>query len=224
MYKVTKKVNGVYAAEKIKTAIEMSFTDIEEWTLTKTIQDMTNIYTNLRKYLESLDLPHISDSSSVYEILRCRKSLEQILSTFQIVEEQRSQLNTNCLDNADYIGTWRVDVMKPHVEKPNIWLPVLTKDTWLPDTPAVLQYRSVRQLERYSNLLFQLQYCHFQSYLHEVFAKEILPFLKSVHPRSSEFISLLRSSFSLLTDDETFPVIVRDTIQELEESITDNVS
>ena len=38
----------------------------------------------------------------------------------------------------------------------------------------------------------------------------------------SEFVNLLRSSFSLLTDDETFPVVVRDTIQELEDSVIDD--
>ncbi|XP_071131134.1 rho GTPase-activating protein gacN-like [Mytilus edulis] len=220
MYKMTKKVDGQHSSMKILAGIESSFTDIEEWVLMNNITDMTNMYTNLRKYLNSLDLQNISDSSSVYEILRSRKALEMILSTFQQVEEQRGQLDTGCLDNADYIGTCHVDVTTPPLHRQSIWLSdSFIKDMWLPSPPAIMQYRSVRQLERYTSLLFQLQYSQFQSYIQEVFAKDILPFLKSLHPKSSEFILILRASFSLLTSDGTFPVIVQDTIQELEESI-----
>ncbi|CAG2199659.1 unnamed protein product [Mytilus edulis] len=220
MYKMTKKVDGQHSSMKILAGIEATFTDIEEWVLMNNITDMTNMYTNLRKYLNSLDLQNISDSSSVYEILRSRKALEMILSTFQQVEEQRGQLDTGCLDNADYIGTCHVDVTTPPLHRQSIWLSdSFIKDMWLPSPPAIMQYRSVRQLERYTSLLFQLQYSQFQSYIQEVFAKDILPFLKSLHPKSSEFILILRASFSLLTSDGTFPVIVQDTIQELEESI-----
>ncbi|XP_052067945.1 uncharacterized protein LOC127707459 [Mytilus californianus] len=220
VYKMTKKVDRQHSSMKILAGIESTFTDIEEWVLMKNITYMTNMYTNLKKYLNSLDLHNISESSSVYEILRSRKALEVILSTFQQVEEQRGQLDTGCLDNADYIGTCRVDVTTPTVNRQSIWLSdSFIKDIWLPSPPFIMQYRSVRQLERYTSLLFQLQYSQFQSYIQEVFAKDILPFLKSLHPKSSEFILLLRASFSLLTSDETFPVIVQDTIQELEESI-----
>ncbi|KAJ8037668.1 Tubulin epsilon and delta complex protein 2 [Holothuria leucospilota] len=78
-------------------------------------------------------------------------------------------------------------------------------------TPTdIINYESLKQLEKYTQLKLQIQYLEFQLDLQRALSDELIPYLKTLDPGDEQFSSIFRKVKGLLCfGGETFPSLVK---------------
>ncbi|KAK3090916.1 hypothetical protein FSP39_015698 [Pinctada imbricata] len=234
MQRVTKKVDAPHKGKCFVDKLESMFTDPEVLNTARQFRDLLNSYVNLTNLFQSLQLDSLSEDSSVHEVLRARKIMEMILTCFSEIEEARLSIKTSVQsgDNFKRSQTSFESMLLKLIDDtmsgvPSCWLQsgvTSVTEVPLPLHGGVIQYRSHRDLQKYRRLLFQVQYQALQCHMMDYYKREFLPLLQSLDPSSSEYLHVLRSIYSLLSDGKSFMVVVKDTFQELEDSVIDTES
>ncbi|KAL5018556.1 hypothetical protein ScPMuIL_004278 [Solemya velum] len=187
----------------------------DSWSRVKTCVQYRQAFVNLKLSLDDLNLQHISESSTVYDMLRAKKFLEFILTTYAKLEDEQTEIDRKCVAKVQREYSVQETVNKADIF-PHSW------HTVQPGTNVnkVIQYKSPRQLKKYISLLFDIQYCHLQLAVMDTVYEEIVPILENLDPKSSEFVETFCAAYSLLSaQPHQCPTILKDTIQELEDSI-----
>ncbi|XP_060074894.1 uncharacterized protein LOC132554587 [Ylistrum balloti] len=225
LQRMTQKVDACTSRQEFLSKVESMFEWSEAQSVGRKVTAIINIYTNLLQLLSDLDLRDTADTWSCYDVLRARSLVEFILTVFYKTEEERLKFNPDILSSIACDGRQLpVQVTLPHVPfTSQFWSPASIKlDPCVYNTLSrpnnCLQYKSSRDLDRYMNLVFQIQYEHLQLRLLDTIATKALPMLRSGHYQPSETVRMFRSLYSILSSNKSFPVIVKDTIQELQES------
>ncbi|KAJ8318339.1 hypothetical protein KUTeg_003430 [Tegillarca granosa] len=226
--KVTRKVDVGKAGQDFLTKLESTFEFKEEIDVGYKVYKMYHSYRKLLNLFSKVQMEKITEESSIYEILQARKYLEFILTQFHQLEQDRLNLDPEILKrfkNLKFHDTSSVTVC-PELKKTSQshWLPSSITTTDYCDItkvcPHLIKYRSYKELYRYTHLTFQIQYIQLQLYSTDVIAMETIPFLQTLDPNSVDFNHVFRCVYSMLSPG-SFPVMVRDTIQELESSFDD---
>ncbi|OWF46481.1 uncharacterized protein LOC110455695 [Mizuhopecten yessoensis] len=224
LQRMTKKVDVCTSRQEFLSKVESTFEWDEAQSVGRKVQAITNVYTNLLRLLCDLDLRD-TDSWPCYDVLRAKRMVEFILTVFYKTEEERLKFNPDVLSSISCEGRQlRVEVTPPQPSfTSQFWSPAFIKlDPCVYKTLSkpydCLQYKSSRDLDRYMTLVFQIQYEQLQQRLLDTIATKVLPLLKCGNYKPSETVWMFRSLYSMLTSNKSFPVIVKDTIQELEES------
>ncbi|KAK3598846.1 hypothetical protein CHS0354_008588 [Potamilus streckersoni] len=213
---VTKKVNQSPVTQELIVKLQQQFDHMAEQKIVRKLSLMTNMYKNLTRLINHMELDHLSENSSTYEILRIRKLMEFLLITFHDLEEQAHHDYNGYLTPLSTAGQLVIQLPKTKMLSPFLIIP----DFHIPghSSPKVMFYRSRKELERYRDLLFWLQHHKLQINSMDTAANELIPLLQSLNPASSEFIRVLKASYDLLImDNKHCPVVVKDTIHEPEE-------
>ncbi|XP_033751811.1 uncharacterized protein LOC117335734 isoform X2 [Pecten maximus] len=221
---MTQKVDVCTSRQEFVAKVESMFERNEAQSVGRKVTAITNIYTNLLQILCDLDL-HETDNWSCYDVLRAKSLVEFILTVFYKTEEERLKFNPDVLSSISCEGRQPRRVVNPPKVSftSQFWLPASIKmDPCLYNALSrphnCLQYKSSKDLDRYTALVFQIQYEQLQLRLLDTIATKVLPLMRCGHYKPSETIWMFRSLYSVLTSNKSFPVMVKDTIQELEES------
>ncbi|XP_069124583.1 uncharacterized protein [Argopecten irradians] len=222
---ITQKVDVCTSRQQFVSKVESMFELNEAQSVGRKVSVLTNIYTNLLQILSDLDLRDTANSWSCYDVLRAKNLVEFILTVFYKTEEERLKFNPDVLSGISSEGRQpRVTITSPEPSVTSqFWSPTFLKmDPYvynvLSRPHSCLQYKNSKDLDRYMALVFQIQFEQLQLRLLETIATEVLPSLRCRNYKPGETVWIFRSLYSILTSNMSFPVIVKDTIQELEES------
>ncbi|KAL4240129.1 hypothetical protein ACF0H5_000923 [Mactra antiquata] len=212
-----KKVDCPDTAEQYTLMVEQFFCDKEEQYIQhegRKAQQILHTYTYLTSLLDSLNLEKLTVDTHPEDIYRCKKIMEYILIKYQETEELLHTINFGKLSTiSTFRGSKEQTTPVSTVDHSYLWY---TRNLPAGRPPQYgYKYSSYKQLERYTDIMYQLQLTQLQIDVMDTVARLLLPLLKSLDPASSEYVQVLRASYSLLSvNHHCIPVIVKDTIQD----------
>ncbi|XP_052262602.1 uncharacterized protein LOC127866213 isoform X3 [Dreissena polymorpha] len=190
--KLTQKVDTPHPASTFLSQVEQTFAsgvDLMCQLHARQAQYMLNVYTNLLDVVNSLHLDTISESSHPADVLRAKVLMEYVLTMFQETEM--------LLQKSDFKWVWYSPSRKSVASR----------------SRSCLQYSSYSDLELYMSAVFRLQMLQLQRDSQAHIASEVLTLLEALDPTASDYIPVLRASYSMLSRNPSrMPVIIQDTI------------
>ncbi|XP_061191353.1 uncharacterized protein LOC133199552 [Saccostrea echinata] len=208
--RMTKKVDSRKSGQDFIDSVEQLFELDSGYEVTLTVERVEREYEELQKTLEGLTTELSDDETPAFEVLRTKNMLELVLTRFYQLQEEVSLQNTDlCHLNLPKVRPQRSPSV-PRSRSAMMWSEHIDKYT-LPALNYRVQYHSPRQLERYLQLVFQLQYKQLLNKLQEVVLSNITDLMETPDLSPGDYMQLLRS-LCFTTDSKTYPVVVKDTM------------
>ncbi|XP_056018165.1 uncharacterized protein LOC125672460 isoform X4 [Ostrea edulis] len=169
-------------------------------------------------FLDSLE--RLFDRDLGYDMAANLQRAEQEYDSLRrMLEELTTELTDECLHDLKFVkapAEHQWSPSPPHSKSAMLWSPFIDKFT-LPLLNSQVCYRSYKQLERYLHLVFQLQYKQLTKKIQSALVSTVTAQMESTDISPCDYSQLLRS-LSFVTDSKTYPVIVRDTMEDTEQS------
>ncbi|XP_041363693.1 uncharacterized protein LOC121379240 [Gigantopelta aegis] len=213
--KVTRKVGSGDVALDLMEKIENEFDAPHDLLIRRQLVSCLQSHKNLLDLLHKLNLTAITELSSPDEVLHAKMMTEFILTSFDSLQQECSELMI--VDVKRYLQKETSEIFHNTETVPLYWLPSNAScGHQTPPCPTSLSYQTSKDASHFHHAIFQLQLLQLQTRLIESVKTQFLPLLHSLDPSSHEFIPTFRGIYALLTSEgQHQPGFVGDSLDDL---------